>query len=278
MMQGVLRGILGICSGLAVVMAAGGASAQSSTLTDWQNSAGIVLRPLGGPIPDWQVTVGGGVAATPAYEGSNETRVTPAPTVDIRYKDIAYASVGEGIGVNILHGTNYRAGIGLTYDIGRMHNAATRLAGTGNIDPAPVVKAFLQYSFVPLILNVDVKQALTSYQGLTADVGVYMPVVANEKLQIFVGPEVTLADSRYMQAYFGINPGNTDAQSHFRNYSASGGFKDAKLGAAALYHFTDHWFLDGDVGIERLLGSAVNSPITQTDWGWTVIGTINYTF
>jgi outer membrane scaffolding protein for murein synthesis (MipA/OmpV family) len=254
------------------------ASAQTSTLTDWQSSAGIVMRPLGGPVPDWQVTVGMGAAGVPAYEGSNEQRISPAPTIDVRYKDLAYLSIGEGIGVNILRGTNYRAGIGLTYDTGREHNAATRLAGTGNIDPAPVFKAFVQYAFVPVVVSIDVKQALTSYQGLTANISAYMPVVANEKLQIFVGPEITFADSRYMQAYFGINPQNTSTQSHFHNYSAYGGLKDAKLGVAALYHFTDHWFVDGDVGVERLLGSAPGSPIVQTDWGWTVAGTLNYTF
>lgn len=277
-MHGGWRGIIGASCGLALAMIADAASAQTSTLTDWQNSAGIVMRPLGGPVPNWQVTVGGGVAGLPAYEGSNEERLSPAPTVDVRYKDLAYFSIGEGIGVNILRGTNYRAGVGLTYDMGREHNAATRLAGTGNIDPAPVFKAFAQYAFVPVVVSVDVKQALTSYQGLTADIGAYLPLVANKKLQIFAGPEVTFADSRYMQAYFGINPQNTDAQSHFHNYSAHGGLKDAKLGVAALYHFTDHWFVDGDVGIERLLGSAPGSPIVQTDWGWSVAGTINYTF
>ena len=277
-MRGVLRAFIGGSCGLALAMIAGTASAQTSTLTDWQNSSGIVMRPLGGPVPDWQVTVGGGVAAIPAYEGSNEQRVSPAPTVDIRYKDLAYLSIGEGIGVNIFRGTNYRAGIGLAFDYGREHNAATRLAGTGNIDPAPVFKAFVQYAFVPVVVSVDVKQALTSYQGLTADIGAYMPVVANEKVQIFVGPQVTFADSRYMQAYFGIDPGNTSAQSNFHNYSASGGLKDAKLGITGLYHINDHWLIDGDLGVERLLGSATGSPIVQTEWGWTVAATLNYTF
>src|SRR5690242_17484503 len=96
-MRSGLRGIVGGSVGLALAMAAGTAFAQTSTLTEWQNSSGIVMRPLGGPVPDWQVTVGGGVAAIPAYEGSNEQRVSPAPTVDIRYKDLAYASIGEGI-------------------------------------------------------------------------------------------------------------------------------------------------------------------------------------
>src|ERR1700761_2330894 len=176
-MRSVLRGMIGGSFGLALAMVAGTASAQTSTLTDWQNSAGIVMRPLGGPVPDWQVTVGMGDAGVAGYGGSDEERLSPAPTVDVRYKDLAYASVGEGIGVNILRGTNYRAGVGLTYDMGREHNAASRLSGAGQPAPAPVFKAFVQYAFLPVVITADVKQALTSYQGLTADVGAYMPVV-----------------------------------------------------------------------------------------------------
>lgn len=277
-MRGITRSILALCCGSAFALAAQGASAQSAIFTDWQNSSGIVMRPLGGPIPDWSVTLGGGLAVLPAYEGSNQMRLSPAPDVDIRYKDLAYASMGEGIGYNVLRGTNYRAGVGLTYDVGREHSAATRLEGTKNIDPAPVVKGFVQYMFVPVVLSVDVKQALTSYQGLTADFSAYMPVVGNEKVQIFVGPELTVADSRYMQAYFGINPQNTDAQSHFRNYSAGGGLKNARLGASGMYHFNDHWFVDLTLGGERLLGSAAGSPIVQDKWGWSAAGTLNYTF
>jgi len=41
---------------LALIVAASAAQAQSSTLTDWQNSSGVVMRPLGG---------GGLVARTP---------------------------------------------------------------------------------------------------------------------------------------------------------------------------------------------------------------------
>jgi outer membrane scaffolding protein for murein synthesis (MipA/OmpV family) len=277
-MRGFSRGVLGLGVGLTLAFIAGAASAQQATFTDWQDSSGVVMRPLGGPIPDWSVTVGGGLVVTPAYEGSNQMRPQAAPDFDIRYKDVAYASMGEGIGYNVLRGDNYRAGFGLTYDIGREHNAATRLAGTGNIDPAPVVKGFAQYMFVPVVLSMDVKQALTSYQGLTADIGAYMPIVGNETIQVFVGPEVTFADSRYMQAYFGVNPQNRDSQSRFRNYSASAGIKDAKLGVNAMYHFDDHWFVDATLGGERLLGSAAGSPIVDDKWGWSAAGTVNYTF
>jgi outer membrane scaffolding protein for murein synthesis (MipA/OmpV family) len=245
---------------------------------DWQNSPGIVLRPLGGPTPDWMFTVGTGVMAQPAYEGSNSIRLNVAPDFDVRYKDIAYASIGEGIGVNLWRGTTYRAGVGLTYDMGRMHSAATRLSGTGNIDPAPVAKVFVQYTFLPIVLSADLKQALTSYQGLVGEISAYMPVVANEKLQVFVGPQISFADSRYMQAYFGVTQNHAAPQSRYGVYKASAGPKDAKFGVSAFYHFNDHWFVDGTFSIQRLLGSAAGSPLVQTRWGPAATTALNYTF
>ena len=131
-MRVVSRGVLGFGCCLVLAFMAGAASAQQATFTDWQDSSGVVMRPLGGPIPDWSVTVGGGIAVTPAYEGSNQARLEPAPDFDIRYKDLAYASMGEGIGYNVLRGANYRAGIGLTYDIGREHSAPVGLFGLIN--------------------------------------------------------------------------------------------------------------------------------------------------
>ena len=189
-----------------LVFVCGGARAQSlAPLLDWQNSAGIVLRSLGGPIPDWEVTLGGGGGVLPAYEGSNSLRFAPALLLDVRYR-------------------------------------------------------------------------ATSQQGFVGDVGVYMPVVGTKSVQVFVGPSVTLADDRYMNAYFGVSPRHAAPHSQFHTFEAHGGLKNANFGLTALYHFTDHWFVDVDAGIERLLGSAVESPLTQTKWGIGANASIAYTF
>jgi len=262
-----------------LVFVCGGAQAQSlAPLLDWQNSAGIVLRSLGGPIPDWEVTLGGGGGVLPAYEGSNSLRFAPALLLDVRYRDIFFVSSGEGVGVNILHGDFYRAGVALAFDPGREHNAATRLSGTGNIDPAPEPKIFAQFAIVPVVFTFDVRYRATSQQGFVGDVGVYMPVVGTKSVQVFVGPSVTLADDRYMNAYFGVSPRHAAPHSQFHTFEAHGGLKNANFGLTALYHFTDHWFVDVDAGIERLLGSAVESPLTQTKWGIGANASIAYTF
>jgi hypothetical protein len=61
-------------------------------------------------VPDWQVETGLAEASRPLYTGSNDYRQLTGPVIDVRYKDIAFASIGEGLGVNLLRGDNYRAG------------------------------------------------------------------------------------------------------------------------------------------------------------------------
>jgi outer membrane scaffolding protein for murein synthesis (MipA/OmpV family) len=253
--------------GFVTLLVASHASAQSSApLADWQDSPGIVLRSLGGPVSDWNFTVGMGIASLPAYEGSNSTRLTAAPEFDIRYKDIAFASISEGVGVNILRGTTYRAGVAMTYDMGREHNAATRLSGTGNVDPALAPKIFGEIAFLPVVFHADIRARVTGQSGVIGDLSAYMPVVANETIQVFVGPSVTFADDNYMNAYFGISPQHAQPQSMFKTYTATGGVKNVNLGVSALYHVDDHWLFSVTAGVEKLLGSAANSPITQTSY------------
>ncbi|HKT17289.1 MAG TPA: MipA/OmpV family protein [Stellaceae bacterium] len=268
-----------IAGALGLALVSGGARAQSmAPLLDWQNSAGIVLRSLGGPVPEWEIAVGGGGGVLPAYEGSNSLRFAPALLLDVRYRDIFFVSSGEGVGVNLLHGDYYRAGVALAFDPGREHNAATRLSGTGNIDPAPEPKIFAQFAIVPVVFTFDLRYRATSQQGFVGDVGVYMPVIGNKTVQVFVGPSVTFADDDYMNTYFGVTPRHAAPHSQFPTFQAHGGFKNANFGLTALYHFTDHWFVDLDAGIERLLGSAADSPLIQTKWGVGANAEIAYEF
>jgi len=245
---------------------------------DWENSAGVLLRPLGGPIPDWDVSLEMGVAAEPLYEGSNVERLWPAPDIDVRYKDIAFLSLGDGIGVNLLRGDNYRAGLALAWDMGRQHNLATRLSGTGNVDPTPQARAFAEVAVLPVIISADLRQSLIGSQGLTFELGTYMPVYGSEQLVVFLGPSVTVADTRYMQAYFGISPQHAAPHSIFQPYNAQGGLKSVNFGAVTVYHFRPQWFIDADLGVERLLGSAANSPIVQDKYQVAASVGLGYTF
>src|SRR5260370_41257209 len=82
-----------------------------SPLANWQYSVGEVLVPLGGPVPDWRIVLGGGGVMQPIYEGSQRDNALPSAVFDVRYKDIAFLSAGEAAGVNLLRGPTARTGL-----------------------------------------------------------------------------------------------------------------------------------------------------------------------
>jgi len=253
---------------LAMAASAFAASARAQTPSPfayWQNSSGVVLTPLGGPVPEWSASLGMGAAAVPRYEGDDHARFVPAPAFDLRYRDIAFLSIGDGLGVNLLRGDTYRAGVALGYDTGRDQHVTERTQGLGNIDAAPEPRLFAEAAYLPFIFTADLRRAIGGHEGLIGDLGVYAPVAASEKLVVFVGPSVTFANGRYMESYFGVDEKQAlSSVEHLPFYTAHGGVKNATLGVSAIYHFTDHWLVDCDAAYERLVGSAAGSPLVTS--------------
>jgi outer membrane scaffolding protein for murein synthesis (MipA/OmpV family) len=256
------------CGGAATVAAAllaAPAQAQTPTpLTNWQLSVGEVLAKQQGPVPDWRVALGAGALVEPLYEGSKRYQILPSAVIDIRYRDIAFFSAGEGLGVNVFRGEDFRAGVAFDYDLGRDHHIQHRLTGLGNVEPAPEAKIFFEYFLKAVVLNLDLRQGIGGNDGLVGDVGIYVPVPVPpvDGLFVFTGPSVSLADDRYMEAYFGVTPAQA-ARSDFAAFTAQGGFYRSGWGLTAIYRIGDHWVLEAEGAWEYLLGDAGSSPIVE---------------
>src|SRR6266851_7731877 len=239
-----------------------------SPLQEWQYSSGIVLERLFEPdLPDWRVVLGAGAEAKPLYDGAELSRVQGGPVINIRYNDIAFVSVGEGVGVNVLRGENYRAGVFLGYDLGRhVEDDYGHLHGLGDIGRAPAAKLFISYAIskeFPMVLRGDVRQIIGGADGMVADVGVYMPLPgSSKKFIMFAGPSITYADHRYLQKEFGVTSAQALA-SGYPVYDPHAGTSAVGLGISATRFITDHWLINLDGAVNHLLGSARESPITQ---------------
>jgi outer membrane scaffolding protein for murein synthesis (MipA/OmpV family) len=249
--------------------AASNASAQTpSPLQEWQYSSGIVLERLFKPdLPEWRVVLGAAAEAKPLYDGAELSRVEGGPVINIRYRDIAFVSIGEGVGVNLLRGDHYRAGILLGYDLGRrVSDDIGHLHGLGDIGRAPTVEAFASYAIskeFPLVLRGDVRQIVGGADGLVADLGAYMPLPgSSRKLIMFAGPSITYADHRYLQKEFGVTPAQALA-SGYPIYDVHAGSDAVGVGFSVTRFITDHWLINMDTAVNHLLGSARDSPITQ---------------
>jgi len=254
-----------------------------SPLQEWQYSGGVALEKLFVPnLPDWRVVLGVGGEDKPLYDGARLTRTSAGPVINIRYKDLAFASVGEGLGVNLLHGDHYRGGLAITYDLGRLEsNDVSHLYGLGNINRAPAIKAFMSYAIsksFPLILRADVRQMVGGADGMVADFDAFMPLPgSSQRLIMFAGPTYTYADHLYMHKVFGVTTAQSIA-SGYPVYDAHSGSDAMGFGFSATGFVTKHWLINLDTAVNHLLGSAAYSPITQKTTQHVVALSVAYTW
>jgi outer membrane scaffolding protein for murein synthesis (MipA/OmpV family) len=190
------------------------------------------------------------------------------PVINIRLRDEAFFSTGEGLGYNFLRGDHYEFGVGLAYDLGRKaREDLANLHGMGDISPAPVGKLYgsvvLSRKF-PLILHATARQFIGGANGAVADLGVYMPLPGSSKsFVMFAGPSITLATRHYLQTEYGVTPEQALASGHPAYDIPDSGTNKAGVGFSATKFVTKHFLVNVDMAISELRGSPTRSPLTE---------------
>jgi outer membrane scaffolding protein for murein synthesis (MipA/OmpV family) len=270
----------------AVFMALAPAAVHAQTpspLAEWQYSSGILLEQMFEPkLPTWRIRVGPSASFQPRYDGSDSYHLMGGPSIDIRYRDRFFLSTGEGIGVNVLTGPNWRVGVAASYDLGRRAaDDLDHLSGMGNINPAPSLRLLGEYAIsksFPLVLRADLRRNFGGDNGWIGDLGAYMPMPgSSETFSWFAGPTMTIADSRYMNSWFGVNA-QQSARSGYRQYDASAGIRSVGFGVSASLRVRKHWIVSADGAFQQLVGAAAHSPITQTRASGVFDVSVNYEF
>jgi outer membrane scaffolding protein for murein synthesis (MipA/OmpV family) len=261
---------LGILAVLLIAWGTPAAWAQTpSPLQEWQYSGGIILARLFQPdLPRWRTIVGVGADLQPVYDGAHAYRLSGGPVIDIRFKDVAFLSTGEGLGYNVLHADHYQVGVGLTYDLGRRdEDDLTNLHGMGDIPAAPVAKLYgswvLSRKF-PLILRVAARQFIGGAQGAVGDAGVYLPLPgSSERFVMFAGPSITVATHHYMQTLYGVTPQQSMASGHPVYEIDHSGTTNAGVGFSATKFLGAHWLVNLDLALSQIRGAPAHSPIVE---------------
>ena len=255
---------------IALALSSRPACAQTpSPLQEWQYSGGIILARLFEPdLPEWRRVVGLAAEVEPAYDGSRAYRVSGGPVINIQYRDRAFITTGDGIGVNVFRGSHYQVGFAMTYDLGRKEtDDLANLHGMGDISAAPVAKVFGSWvisKYFPMILRVDARQFIGGAEGVIGDAGVYIPLPgSSKKFVMFAGPSISMATHHYLQVLYGVTPQQSLASGHPVYDIPHAGTSAAGVGFSATKFLTDHWLLNADMAINQIRGSAAHSPLVE---------------
>ena len=275
---------LAFAGALFAAFASAPAHAQTpSPLAEWQYSSGILLEQMFEPkLPTWRIRIGPSASFQPRYDGSDRYHMLAGPSIDIRYRDRFFLSTGEGLGMNVLTGPNWRVGFAAAYDLGRRSaDDLDHLHGMDNINPAPSLRLLGEYAIsksFPLVLRADLRRNFGGDNGWIGDLGAYMPMPgSSETFAWFAGPTMTIADSRYMNSWFGVNAAQS-ARSGYRQYDASAGIRSVGFGISASWTIKKHWIVSADGAFQQLVGSAAHSPLTQTRASGVFDLAVNYEF
>ena len=227
------------------------------------------------PKTSWNYTVGGGAIYAPAFVGSKDYQLIAYPDLKVEYKDKFFASVGEGIGYNVINSNGWRIGPIAKYAFERNDNGknpfrvagkeSTALRGLGNVDATLELGGFVEYSYEPFTYKVELRQGVDGHEGMIGETSLnYTGSIDRFGPPIFYafGPRATFADSNYNNAYFGISQ-TQSTNSGLSRYSADAGLVSYGVGGFVSIPVSDSVSVSAFGGYDRLGSEVADSPLIK---------------
>ncbi len=231
---------------------------------------------------DWAITLGGGVAVRPTFEGSDKYRVSPIPFFSVIYRDMISL---DATGLNAYwRYENLQIGGGITYNLGRSTDDSlfgqgdSRLAGMGKVPATVGLRGFANYRLGPVMLGTSItKFFVEGNNGLLIDGGIGVPYRVTDKLMLMGRLSTTWADGNYMRNFFGVTAAQS-AASGYAAYGATSGLKDISLSLGVQYQLTQNWLVSTNLRFTQLLSSAKDSPLSFADRSVMGMAMVGYRF
>ncbi len=220
------------------------------------------LRSSAEPRSGSQFTIGLGAAYLPRYEGSDEYKARALPLINYRNGRF-FAGPLSGIGYNFSPIRGLEFGPVVSYRPGRDEDEPSRLRGLGDVDGGADAGIFARWNLRPFFVHGAVKYGIGGdANGTSVRLGGGWATALTRSDRLLLDVSVDWADSKIMQAYFGVT-GAQSARSGLAAYSAGSGIRRYGLRAAWTHTFTPNWFSTVGATFYRLGDEAAGSPIVQ---------------
>lgn len=202
-------------------------------------------------VSEMSFDVGLGVTYGPDYMGSDDGGASPWFILE----NVTLGTPGnEKQGFSVLPSFGYRGK--------RDTDDHDRLNGMDDIDRAGEIGVRLRYISGPFNSYGTLRKGFGGHDGLLGEIGTKYRYRANDKLTLWSGVELQLADDEFTGTYFGVTPSESITSGH-GVYNPSGGAYAANVSLEARYMVTPNTSLMGKISYERLLGDAADSPLVE---------------
>jgi outer membrane protein len=221
---------------------------------------------------EWKYTVGVGAMSGPKYPGSSDTKIQGFPVLGATYGRFFFGAADSGvtipvgIGYNFFQNKNWKAGIGIGYDMFSVRKESDneqKLHGLGDIERTTRTAIFTKYtnhgfSAFGAVVNSAKGQGIQLKGGVDLSTNITPRLLAN------AGPSFTWGNEKSNKTFFGVNEVQS-ANSGKRQYSPSAGFTDVSLSAGLTYLVSSSWSIGSKVSVSYLPDTASDSPIVDKD-------------
>ncbi|QFT57429.1 MltA-interacting protein MipA [Sulfitobacter sp. THAF37] len=222
-------------------------------------TSALVALPATAQERSFNFALRGGIAAAPAYPGSDD--FTAAPDLGFTFGALKWGGVDLGNGVRAVPDNGFAVRGAFKYVGSRDVADNPELAGLGDIDAAVELGFGLIYRETNWQVFGEVRHGFGGHHGVTGTLGGDLIFRPSDRLTILAGPRINMGNTEYAQTYFGVTPAQA-ATSAFAPFAADGGVLGAGVTVEAIYELDDRWALESAVTYERLQNSAADSPIT----------------
>lgn len=231
------------------------------TLAAIGSLAAPALAQEAGDTRDRRTRVGIGPQLVPSFPGSK--RVSLRPYIDVARargdNAFAFEAPDESAGFPVLRGERFAFGPAIGIEGRRRSEDVGGVLS--EVGFTVEVGGFVQYQLTDAIrLRAEGRKGLGGHRGWIGMVGADYVARDRDNWLVSVGPRVTFADDRYMNAYFGVTPDDA-VRSGLAAYDASGGIQAVGATVGVLRQLSDRWGVSGYAKYDRLAGDADDSPV-----------------
>ncbi len=215
----------------------------------------------------WIATVTGNVATSPKYPGSDEMGFMGYPSISFGRAGQArpFSTPDDGLSIGAALTPQIRAGLVGKFQGGRYDGDNRELTGIRDVDWAIEPGLFGEFWPVQdrIRTRIEIRRGFGGHEGFVGSIGADL-VDRFGAWTVSAGPRVQLADSEYMNTYFGVTAADAAANGRVAQYKADGGLRSYGVAASATYRFNPSWATTVYAGYDRLADEAAKSPIVRS--------------